>query len=78
MALEANGISERIPLPRKGNIRRCRVRHVSIVSGAPQPSVQVDCLLGGREHSLSLGTMDEARAICNACTATTVWRIDED
>jgi len=40
--------------------------------------VQVDCLLGGRDHPLSLGTMDEARAICNACTATTIWRVDED
>lgn len=78
MALEANGISERIPIPRQGNIRRCRVRHVSIVSGAPTPTVQVDCLLGGPEHPLPLGTMDEARAICNACTATTVWRLDED
>jgi len=78
MALESNGVSERIPIPRKGKIRRCRVRHVSIVPGAPEPSVQVDCLLGGSDHPLPLGTMDEARPICNACTATTVWRIDED
>jgi hypothetical protein len=56
------------------------VRHVSIVPGADgRPStVQVDCLLGGRDYSLPLGTMDEARPICNACTATTVWRADED
>jgi len=40
--------------------------------------VQVDCLLGGRDHPLPLGTMEEARPICNACTATTVWRADED
>jgi hypothetical protein len=78
MALETNGISERVHRPRQGNIRRCRVRHVSIVAGAAVPTVQVDCLLGGREHPLPLGTMDEARAICNACTATTVWRADED
>jgi hypothetical protein len=54
------------------------VRHVSIVAGAELPTVQVDCLLGGPEHPLPLGTMDEARPICNACTATTVWRADED
>jgi hypothetical protein len=56
------------------------VRHVSIVAGADgQPAtVQVDCLLGGPAYPLPLGTMDEARPICNACTATTVWRADED
>jgi hypothetical protein len=54
------------------------VRHVSILPGDDQPTVQVDCLLGGPEHPLPLGTMDEARPICNACTATTVWRADED
>lgn len=60
-----------------GRIRRCSVRHVAIVPGSP-PTVQVDCLLGGREHPLPLGTMDEARPICNACTARSVWREDED
>jgi hypothetical protein len=78
MALESNSISERTPIPRQGKIRRCRVRHVSIVAGTAKPTVQVDCLLGGVDHPLPLGTMDEARPICNACTATTVWRVDED
>ena len=64
-------------VPRAGRIRRCSVRHVSILPGKP-PSVQVDCLLGGVEHPLPLGTMDEARSICNACTARSVWREDED
>lgn len=58
-------------------IRRCSVRHVTIVPGDP-PVVQVDCLLGGRDHPLPLGTMDEARPICNACTARSVWREDEE
>jgi hypothetical protein len=80
MALETVDSPERMPIPRQGRIRRCRVRHVSIVPGADggPPDVQVDCLLGGREYPLPLGTMDEARPICNACTATTVWRADED
>jgi hypothetical protein len=68
----------RVPIPRQGRIRRCRVRHVSILAAGDGPPVQVDCLLGGIEHPLPLGTMDEARAICNACTATTIWRVDED
>ena len=80
MALETVESAERTPIPRQGRIRRCRVRHVSIVAGADgQPAtVQVDCLLGGPAYPLPLGTMDEARPICNACTATTVWRADED
>jgi hypothetical protein len=78
MALETTGIQTRTPVPRGGRIRRCRVRHVSIVAGADKPAIHVDCLLGGRDHPLPLGTMDEAREICNACTATTVWRADED
>jgi hypothetical protein len=78
VALETIETAERKPIPRQGRIRRCRVRHVSIVAGAELPSVQVDCLLGGPEYPLPLGTMDEARPICNACTATTVWRADED
>jgi hypothetical protein len=78
MAIEELGIDDRIRAPRGGRIRRCRVRHVSIVPGDATPRVQVDCLLGGSEYPLPLGTMDEARLICNACTATTVWRADED
>jgi hypothetical protein len=78
VALENVEPGQRITIPRQGRIRRCRVRHVSILAGADQPGVQVDCLLGGRDHPLPLGTMDEARLICNACTATTVWRADED
>ncbi|HET7646028.1 MAG TPA: hypothetical protein VFM03_06030 [Candidatus Limnocylindria bacterium] len=71
------GGDERRPIPRAGRIRRCSVRMVSIVPGEPS-RVQVDCLLGGRDHPLPLGTMDEARPICNACTARSVWREDED
>jgi hypothetical protein len=78
VALEQTGISVRTPIPRRGSIRRCWVRHVSIVPDDGARRVQVDCLLGGRDHPLPLGTMDEAREICNACTATTIWRPDED
>jgi hypothetical protein len=78
VAIESIEPAQRLPIPRQGRIRRCRVRHVSIVAGAELPTVQVDCLLGGRDFPLPLGTMDEARPICNACTATTVWRADED
>lgn len=70
--------TQRATIPRGGKIRRCRVRHVSVLPGSDGGVVSVACLLGGIEHPLPLGTMDEARPICNACTATTVWRADED
>jgi hypothetical protein len=77
MALDPVDSKERRPIPRAGRIRRCTVRHISILPGSGAPTVQVDCLLGGRDFSLPLGTMDEARPICNACTAKSVWREDE-
>ncbi len=77
MALDPIDSEERRPIPRVGRIRRCTVRHVSILPGPDKALVQVDCLLGGRDFSLPLGTMDEARSICNACTARSVWREDE-
>ena len=77
MALDPIDSEERRPIPRVGRIRRCTVRHVAIVPGREKALVQVDCLLGGRDFPLPLGTMDEARSICNACTARSVWREDE-
>ena len=78
MAVEPLDSGTRLPIPRQGRIRRCRVRHVSILPAGGRPRVQVDCLLGGVDYPLPLGTLDEARAICNACTATTIWRADEE
>lgn len=79
MALDQMDTVEEAPRPkaRGGRIRRCSVRHVSIVPGSPG-GVEVSCLLGGFDHPLPLGSMDEARLICNACTARSVWREDED
>ena len=76
MAVEPIDQSVRAPIPRSGKIRRCTVRHVTILPGGRQ--VQVDCWLRGRDYALPLGTMDEARPICNACTARSVWREDEE
>jgi hypothetical protein len=68
---------ERRPISRSGQIRRCSVRHVSIVPDTTS-MVEVTCLLGGIDRPLPLGNMDEARPICNACTARSIWREDED
>jgi len=45
MAVEPLDSAPRIPIPRQGRIRRCRVRHVSILPAGDGPRVQVDCLL---------------------------------
>jgi hypothetical protein len=78
MAAEPTQSPARQPVPRAGRIRRCRVRHVSIVPAPGGATVQVDCLLGGSDHPLPLGTMDEARPICNACTARRIWPDDDE
>ena len=41
MAVEKLESSARIPIPRKGRIRRCRVRHVSILPAGDGPRVQL-------------------------------------
>lgn len=78
MAVERSDAPQRIPIPRTGQIRRCSVRHVAITPIPGGRQVELSCLLGGRDYPLSLGTFDEARPICNACTAKGIWRADED
>ena len=60
MALNPIDTGEAPPAARTGRIRRCSVRHVSIVPGPPS-SVEVTCLLGGIDHPLPLGSMDAER-----------------
>lgn len=78
MAVQPSEPRQRTPIKRGGQIRRCWVRMVSIVPAPGGRSVDVTCLLGGADHPLPLGTLDEARPICNACVATSIWRLDED
>ena len=78
MAVQPTETQLRMVLPRAGQIRRCSVRHVAIVPAPGGRVVQVTCLLGGRDYPLALGTLDDSRPICNACTARSVWRADED
>ena len=78
MAVERSDAPQRVVIPRAGQIRRCSVRHVAITPSAGGRAVEVSCLLGGVDYPLPLGTFDEARPICNACTARGIWRADED
>lgn len=66
-----------------GRLRRCTFRHISVAAAAPSrgrslPVYDVACLYPSRESSIPLGDLDSARAICDACAATGIFRPDED
>jgi hypothetical protein len=65
-----------------GHLRRCTFRRVTLLElegrrRAPA-TYSVDCLYPDREVALPLGDMASARAICDACAATGIFRADED
>jgi hypothetical protein len=62
-------------------LRRCTFRRVTAVEperGRALPIYEVACLYPDREQALPLGDLDSARAICDACAATGIFRPDED
>ena len=64
-----------------GRLRRCTFRRIDRVSALPgrtsRTSYEVMCLYGADEP-LALGDIVEARDVCEACTATGIFRPDED
>jgi hypothetical protein len=44
----------------------------------PSPLYDVECLRVDRVVPLPLGSLETARAICDACEATNIFRPDED
>ncbi len=65
-----------------GRLRRCTFRRITVAAAAPSrrslPLYDVACLYPSRESSIPLGDLDSARAICDACAATGIFRPDED
>jgi hypothetical protein len=65
-----------------GRLRRCTFRRVDRVESLPQrtelPTYEAMCLYVDRDEPLSLGDVEEAQPICDACTATGIFRPDED
>ena len=65
-----------------GRLRRCTFRRIDRVSALPGRSdssqFEVMCLYGGADEPLALGDIPAARPICEACTATGIFRPDED
>jgi hypothetical protein len=67
-----------------GRLRRCTFRRITPVAAAAPPRgralpvYDVACLYPSRESSIPLGDLDSARAICDACAATGIFRPEED
>jgi hypothetical protein len=64
-----------------GRLRRCTFRRIDRVAALPGRAVAVSyevmCLYEGAGEPASLGDVDSARPICEACTATGIFRPDE-
>ncbi len=59
-------------------IRRCTFRRLSRVAASTDSGYEVSCLYPDRRVPLPLGAMDSSLEICQACTASHIFRPDED
>ena len=59
-------------------IRRCTYRRLIQLDVAGERASDVECLYPDRRLPIPLGDLDSATPICNACTASHVFRPDED
>ncbi len=64
---------------RAGPIRRCTFRRLDPVgAGVGDAAYAVSCLYPSMEEPIPLGDLGSARAWCGACSATGIFRPDED
>ena len=66
------------PLLAAPRIRRCTFRRVTVVDRRRERTFDADCLYPDRALPMPLGDLECATPICNACTATGIFRADED
>jgi hypothetical protein len=59
-------------------IRRCTFRRLIRVDMKDDRVYDVECLYPDRKLAIPLGDLDAALPICNACTASHIFRPDED
>lgn len=59
-------------------IRRCTFRRVISVEIQRERVYDVECLFPDRRVPIPLGDLDAATQICNACSAPSIFRPDED
>ncbi len=64
-----------------GRLRRCTFRRIDRVSVLPgrtrETGYEVMCLYWDADTPLALGEVADARPVCEACTATGIFRPDE-
>jgi hypothetical protein len=65
------------PIP-AWRIRRCTFRRLNRISAGPETSFEASCLYPDRRVPLPLGDLESSSEICAACTASHVFRPDED
>ncbi len=59
-------------------IRRCTFRRLSRISRSGVPGYEASCLYPDRRLPLPLGDAENGLSICRACSATHIFRPDED
>ena len=59
-------------------IKRCTFRRLIDVEAGSDRVYDVECLYPDRKLPIPLGDLESAMPICNACTASHIFRPDED
>jgi hypothetical protein len=59
-------------------IRRCTFRRLSRVGEGGETGYEVSCLYPNRRVPLPLGDLESSAEICQVCTASHIFRPDED
>jgi hypothetical protein len=60
------------------HLRRCTYRRLIAVRKRPDAVYEAECLYPDRQVPIPLGDLASARPICAACTASHIFRPDED
>jgi hypothetical protein len=64
--------------PTAARIRRCTFRRLSRVAADPESGYEVSCLYPDRRIPLPIGDVESSLEVCGSCTASHIFRPDED
>ena len=59
-------------------VRRCTFRRLGRVSEGPVAAYEVSCLYPSRKLALPIGDQVTSMAVCASCSASHIFRPDED
>jgi hypothetical protein len=60
------------------HIRRCTYRRLDRVSDGPESGYSVSCVYPDRSAARPIGDLEASLAVCAVCTASHIFRPDED